>query len=129
MLNKVILQGRLCKDPEARQTTSGISVSKFDLAVERDKKDKDGNRRADFFPVVCYYGTADSVNQYCRKGDMVNVSGILQNRSWEGSDGKRHSITEIAAKEVYFLSKKKKQDSESDEEGFMPVDDNSDLPF
>ncbi len=109
MLNKVILMGRLTKDPEMRSTTSGINVASFSIAVDRNfSKEK----QTDFFNIVAWRSTADFVSKYFRKGQLVAVSGSLQNRSWDDAEGKKRYITEVIAEEVHFAeSKRDGQDS------------------
>ena len=97
MLNKVILMGRLTRDPELRRTQSSIPVVSFTLAVDRDRE-----APCDFIDVVAWNATADFVNKYFRKGQMMLVTGRLQTRKWEGRDGDKHTAYEVVADRVYF---------------------------
>lgn len=103
MLNKVILIGRLVRDPEQSFTTSGIARTKFTLAVERNYTGQDGKRQADFIDVVVWRALAENCNKYLRKGLMTAVSGRLEIRSYDGQDGQKRRIAEVVADEVRFL--------------------------
>ena len=103
MLNKIMLMGRLTRDPELRHTQSGVAVASFTLAVDRDFKDRStGEKSTDFIDVVALNATADFVNKYFRKGQMMLVTGRLQTRKWEGRDGDKHTAYEVVADRVYF---------------------------
>jgi single-strand DNA-binding protein len=103
LLNKVILIGRLTRDPELSYTTSGIARLKFSLAVERNYTSQQGERPVDFIDIVCWRNLAENCNKYLRKGLMTAVSGSLQIRSFEGNDGQKRRIAEVVADEVRFL--------------------------
>jgi len=103
MLNQVVLMGRLTASPELRHTQSGVAVTTFRLAVDRDFKDKaTGEKGVDFLPVVCWRGTAEFVSKYFSKGRLVAVCGRLQVREYTDKDGNKRSVTEIVADNVYF---------------------------
>lgn len=103
MLNQVVLMGRMTADPELRHTQSGVAVTTFRLAVDRDFKDKTtGEKGVDFLPVVCWRGTAEFVSKYFAKGRLVAVCGRLQVREYTDKDGNKRSVTEIVAENVYF---------------------------
>ena len=85
MLNKIILMGRLTRDPELRRTQSGTAVASFTLAVDRDYKPQDGERETDFIDIVAWRGTGEFVSKYFTKGRMAVVSGRLQIRNWRWS--------------------------------------------
>jgi len=106
VLNKVIVIGRLTKDPELRTTNSGLSVASFRVAVNRRSPGPDGTD-ADFFNVTCWRQTADFVANYLQKGRLVAVEGRLQNRSWTGQDGTQVRESEIVADSVQALDKPK----------------------
>ena len=105
MLNHVCLQGRICNDIELRRTGSGIAVSSFTLAVDRDFKNN-GEKETDFFDIVCWRNAAEFVSQYFSKGKMAVVSGRLQGRSWTDADGHKRKAVEIVADSVYFGERK-----------------------
>jgi single-strand DNA-binding protein len=103
MINRVILTGRLTKDPELRYTPSGVAVCTFTLAVNRAYTNQQGEREADFIQVVAWRRLAENVANYLRKGSLAGVDGSLRTRSYEGQDGKRVYVTEVFADMVTFL--------------------------
>ena len=108
MLNKVFVMGRLVEDPELRVAgADNISVASFRVACERDYKDKNGEKQADFFTCVAWRGTAEFVSKYFSKGRMIVVDGRLQQRSWKDNDGNNRSAVEIVAENVYFGESKR----------------------
>jgi single-strand DNA-binding protein len=107
MLNKIILMGRLVKDPELRRTQSGTAVTSFRIAVDRDFKSQDGSKQADFFDVVAWRNTAEFVSKYFSKGRMAVVEGRLQTRDWTDRDGGKRVATEIVADNIYFGDSKR----------------------
>lgn len=106
MLNKIIVQGRMVRDPELRRTPAGNAVANFTLAVERDRE-VDGERPTDFIDCVSWAGGAEFVSKYFRKGMMAIVSGRLQSRDWEDKDGNKRKAWEIVTDGVYFGEAKK----------------------
>ncbi len=103
MLNKIFLMGRLVADPELKQTTTGLPVATFRIAVDRDRKNKEtGERDADFVTIVAWRSTAEFVSRYFTKGRMVVVEGRLQIRPYTDRDGNKRSATEVVADTVYF---------------------------
>ena len=102
MLNEIILQGRLTRDPEMIPTASGIKKATFTLACEKDYKPLGGERETDFFDVIAWRGTADFVQNYFGKGRMMVVKGRLQNRQWTAEDGSKRKAAQIVADSVYF---------------------------
>jgi single-strand DNA-binding protein len=116
-MNKVILVGRLTKDPELRYTQSAepVPVSQFDLAVDRKFRDKNGEPITDFFRIVVWRKQAENVKKFCFKGSLVLVEGELQSRSYDAEDGTKKYITEVVAERVQFLSPKKDQNNNSEE--------------
>lgn len=106
MINKVILMGRLCADPDFRQTQSGIPVCKIRIAVNR-QCNKDGQQKADFIQIVCWKNTAEFVNRYFRKGSMVIVDGQLQNADYTDNNGVKHYAMIVNANSVSFGESKK----------------------
>ena len=107
MLNKVIMMGRLVKDPELRRTQSGTAVTSFRIAVDRDFKSQDGSKQADFFDVVAWRSTAEFVSKYFTKGRMAVVEGRLQTRDWTDREGGKRVATEIVADNIYFGDSKR----------------------
>lgn len=117
MLNHIVVMGRLTRDPELRQTPSGVSVASFTLAVDRDRKDQNGEKIADFIDVLVWRNTAEFVSKYFTKGRMAVVSGRLQIRNWTDKDGNKRKSAEIVADSVYFADSKK-DDSGSNGGGY-----------
>lgn len=106
MLNRVVLVGRLTKDPEFRTTQNGVSVATFTLAVNRNFKNKNGEQQADFINVVVFRQQAENVNNYLSKGILAGVDGRIQSRSYENKEGQRVYVTEVVADSVQFLEPK-----------------------
>lgn len=106
MLNRIVLIGRLTRDPELRFTQSGKAVCQFTLAVDRAFTGADGNREADFINIVVWNKAGENCAQYLAKGRMTAVDGRLQIRSYEDKDGNRRYATEVIAENVRFLSPK-----------------------
>ncbi len=106
MLNRVVLIGRLTKDSELTYTPSGVAVCKFTLAVDRNFKNAQGEREADFLPVVVYRKLAELCANYLEKGKMAAVDGRIQIRTYTAQDGQKRWVTEIIAENVRFLSPK-----------------------
>lgn len=102
MLNKWEGMGRLTRDPELRRTPSGTAVASFTIAVDRDKKPKDGEQATDFIDIVTWRQTAEFVSKYFTKGRMAVVEGRLQIREYTNKDGQKRRATEIVAENVYF---------------------------
>jgi len=131
-MNKSILIGRLTKDPELKFTQgNGKSVATFTLAV--DRRSKDGQREADFIPIIIWGKQAENTANYTAKGSLVAVSGRIQTRSYDAKDGTKRYVTEVVAEEIQFLSKADNQQSNSNfnathEDEMTPVDD-GDIPF
>lgn len=106
MLNRVILIGRLTKDPELRYTPNGVAVASFTLAVNRTRTNQQGEREADFIPIVVWQKQAENCANYLGKGSMVAVDGRLQVRTYDTKEGQRRWVTEVVAESVRFLDKK-----------------------
>ena len=106
MINRVVLVGRLTKDPEYRQTPNGVSVATFTLAVNRPFTNSQGEREADFINVVVFRRQAENVNNYLSKGSLAGVDGRIQSRSYENKEGQRVFVTEVVADSVQFMDNK-----------------------
>ncbi|HBI6097277.1 TPA: single-stranded DNA-binding protein [Listeria monocytogenes] len=106
MMNRVILVGRLTKDPDLRYTPAGAAVATFTLAVNRTFTNQQGEREADFINCVVWRKPAENVANFLKKGSMAGVDGRVQTRNYEGNDGKRVYVTEIVAESVQFLEPK-----------------------
>ena len=107
MLNKIILMGRLTRDPELRRTGSGTPVTTFSLAVDRDFKGQNGEKETDFIDIVAWRGTAEFVSKYFTKGRTAVVEGRLQLRDWTDKEGNRRRSAEVVADNVYFGDSKR----------------------
>ena len=107
MLNRIILMGRLTRDPELRRTGSGTPVTSFSLAVDRDFKSQSGEKETDFIDVVAWRSTAEFVSKYFTKGRMAVVEGRLQIRDWTDRDGGKRRSAEVVADNVYFGDSKR----------------------
>lgn len=103
MMNRVVLVGRLTKDPELRYTPSGVAIATFTLAVNRTFTNQQGEREADFINCVVWRKPAENVANFLKKGSLAGVDGRIQTRSYEGQDGKRVYVTEVLAESVQFL--------------------------
>ena len=112
MLNQIIIMGRLTRDPELRRTGSGVAVTSFTLAVDRDFAPKDGSEReTDFIDCVAWRQTGEFVSKYFTKGRMAVVAGRLQIRSWTDKDGTKRRSAEVVADNVYFGDSRRDGDS------------------
>ena len=112
MLNHIVVMGRLTRNPELRKTASGVSVTSFSVAVDRDFS-QDGQKETDFLDVVAWRNTAEFAAKYFTKGRMAVVSGRLQIRNWEDKDGNKRRTAEILAENIYFGDSKKEDDGAS----------------
>ena len=140
MINRVILVGRLTKDPEYRQTPNGVSVATFTLAVNRSFTNSQGEREADFINVVVFRKRAENVNNYLSKGSLAGVDGRIQSRNYENNEGRRVFVTEVVADNVQFLESKNNNQSQQqgqasagnnpfgNDNGINDIDDST-LPF
>ncbi len=137
MINKVILMGRLTRDPEMRHTNSGTPVTTFSIAIDNGYGD---NKRTDFVNCLAWNKTAEFVTKYFTKGKMIIVIGRITTRSWETQDGKRAYATEVVANEVTFGESKTSPQlntpqtaaqppMQDDDDDFTPLDEDDDLPF
>ncbi|EOB4310375.1 single-stranded DNA-binding protein [Listeria monocytogenes] len=106
MMNRVVLVGRLTKDPDLRYTPAGVAVATFTLAVNRTFTNQNGEREADFINCVVWRKPAENVANFLKKGSMAGVDGRVQTRNYEDSDGKRVFVTEVVAESVQFLEPK-----------------------
>lgn len=139
MLNRVVLIGRLTRDPELRYTPSGVATCSFTLAVDRNYSNSKGEREADFIPIVTWRNIAETCANYLRKGLLVAVEGRIQVRSYDNNEGRRVYVTEVIAENVRFLEYANKRETQTDAQDqsgdpFVqsgePIDiSDEDLPF
>ena len=142
-MNKVVLLGRLTKDPETKTTNNDVTITRYTLAVNRPWK-KDGEQQADFINCIAWRKTGEFIARYFQKGSMIAVVGSIQSRSWDGNDGKKQYATEVIVDEAYFTGSKSESstggntdlsDSGLDDlnsqygEDFATIGDEEDLPF
>ena len=124
MMNKVLLMGRLTKDPETTQAGSGASVLRFSLAVDHDYVNKEtGERGVDFIDCVAFAGTADFIAGYFVKGDMLAVCGRMQVRSWKDFDGAKRRSTEVKVEQAWFCGAKRASRQEDPGDGLPSAEE------
>lgn len=135
-LNKVMIIGRLGRDPEMRYTPSGRPITTFSVATSRKWNTSEGEKRSEteWFNVVAWGSLAEICNQYLTKGQQVYIEGRLQTRKWEDDNGNKRSNIEIVAKEMIMLGdRKKKTDSDDSEKEDKPptenIEEDDDFPF
>ena len=140
MMNVICLQGRMVRDPELKQTNSGVAVANFTIAVQRNMKSQNGERESDFIDIVCWRHTAEFVSKYISKGDLVCLNGTLQTRNYEDKNGNKRKAYEVVADNVHFGGDKSRETTSNDaaqteisvpdtKDGYVEIDDDSDLPF
>lgn len=147
MLNKIILMGRLTRDPELRRTQTGTAVASFSLAVDRDYKAKGAEKETDFIDIVAWRNTAEFVSKYFAKGRMAVVEGRLQVRTYTDKEGNNRRVAEVVADNIYFGDSKKDGGNTASgnyggsgyggdyaggdygSSNFQEVDDDGELPF
>lgn len=146
MLNVIAVMGRLVADPELRKTNSGISTTTFTIACERNFVNAAGERETDFFDVVAWRGTAEFVDRYFQKGQLIAINGWLQTRTYQTKEGHNRKVHEIVAEQVNFAGSKPKENkretqqpdipgeqtemqTDGGNEDFAIIDDTKDLPF
>lgn len=143
MLNVIAIQGRLARDPELRQTTTGKSVASFTVACDRGRRDANGQSTADWIPVVAWDARAEFVCKYFQKGSMIAVDGRLQSRTYTAKDGTNRTVLEIVANNIHFCGSKAESTAPAGSpapaapaQSFAPVqedwqlcEDEGDLPF
>ena len=120
-MNKVYLIGNLTRDPELSETTSGIALCRFSIAVNRNYSGSDGERQTDFFNIIVWRTQAENCGRYLKKGSKVAIVGSLQNRTYEDKEGVKRTVTDIVASEVEFLSSGSARENGGEEFDDMPV--------
>ena len=135
-MNKVILMGRLTKDPEVRYTQSNNTlVASFSLAVNRRFTREGEERQADFINIVAWSKLGEFCSKYFKKGQQVGIIGRIQTRNWEDDNGQKHYATEVITEEAYFADSKKENNDTTPFDEFTSqgtnfgISDNDDLPF
>ena len=133
-MNKIVLTGRLTANPELRYTTNNTAVTSFTLAVDRNFKNENGNKEADFINIVAWNKKAELIHQYLKKGDRVGIGGRLQVRKYQNERRENRYVTEVVADEVEFLNSKKsgldeKSPVKSEENRTLEEKVNSNKPY
>jgi single-strand DNA-binding protein len=104
-MNHIDLVGRLTRDPEIRYTPNGVAVANFDIAVDRDVKNQQGEREVDFIKIVVWQKQAENCANYLKKGRLAGVEGRLQIRNYETTDGQKRKVAEVVASRVQLLER------------------------
>lgn len=123
MLNNCTIMGRLTRDPELRQTQGGAVVCNFTIACDRERKDSDGTRKADFINCVAWRQTAEFVSKYFSKGRMICVVGSLQTRTYQDGNGNNRTATEVVCEKVSFTGEPRQTvtyQTSATQDGFVP---------
>ena len=134
-MNKIVIIGRLTRDPELKSTNAGTSVCNFSVAVDRTYRDKEGNRPTDFFDISVFGATAEFVAKYFKKGSSIAVSGAMESRKFVDKDGNNRIAWSLHADEVNFCGSKSENNGGSQkpsiDEGYSgdPVESDDDAPF
>ncbi len=130
-MNRVVLIGRLTKDPELRYTSSNIASATFSLAVNRPFQNQNGVTEADFINIVVWRKQAETAKKYLTKGSLIGVEGRIQTRNYDGADGKKVYVTEVVADRFEFLESKGQRGANADIEfrDDIPTTNVSDEPY
>ena len=134
-MNKVFLIGNITRDPELAETTSGVKVCRFSLAVNRNYSGPDGERKTDFFNVTAWRGLGENIARFVKKGNKLSVVGSVEIRNYEDSQGIKRTSVDVVAQDVEFLTAKLNSDNSQSEsehhgvENLQPLDADSDIPF
>lgn len=132
-MNRIILTGNLTRDPELTETASGLQICRFAIAVNRPYADKDGERKTDYFNVVCYRTQAENVARYTLKGNKVLVEGSVQFREYTDKQGQKRNATEVIGERIEFLSPRPSaagNAAPAERTGQLQMyDDGGDIPF
>ena len=126
-MNKVILIGRLTRDPELRYTSSNVATCTFSIAVDRTFTNQNGEREADFINIVVWRKQAENCKNYLTKGSQVAVEGRIQTRNYDDKDGKKLYVTEVVADNVQFLGTKGNGGNNSTDDSATPYDFSADM--
>jgi len=129
MINRVILVGRLTRDPELRYTPNGVAVASFTLACNRPFTNQQGEREADFIRVVVWRRQAENVANYLQKGSLAGVDGRIQTRSYDNNEGRRVFVTEVVGDSVQFLEPKGANNPGQGSPGTFGGNDQNQSPF
>ena len=139
-MNKVFLIGNLTRDPEIRETASGVPMCRFAIAVQRPYSSQDGERQTDFFECTAWRGLGENIARFTKKGKKVAVTGSIQIRNYEDNQGAKRTAVDVIVQDCEFLSPRDSEDSFEDEAPrasapakrkpvLQEMDDDSDIPF
>lgn len=130
MINRVVLVGRLTRDPELRKTTTGTSVASFSLAVDNRLKDENGNKTTSFIPCVAWKEQAENCVRFIHKGSLVGIEGRLNQRTYDNQEGKKVQVIEVICDSIQFLEPKKADEETPNTSNNTNTEDEfDDLPF
>lgn len=128
-MNKVILIGRLTKDPDMTNSSNGNAITKFSIAVDRKFADKDGNKITDFFSCVSFGKKAETIYKYVKKGHKIYIEGELWNNNYENEKGEKKNFTNICVDTIEFLEKKSGDVATETPPELTEIEDDDSLPF
>ena len=142
-MNKVFLIGNLTRDPEISETSAGIKICRFAIAVNRNYSGADGERKTDFFNCVAWRGLGETVARFAKKGNKIAVTGSIELRNYEDNQGIKRTAIDIVAQDVEFLTPRSSATAEEEFGGYpaqqpsggskkpqlQPFDDDGDIPF
>lgn len=129
-MNQVNLIGNLTRDPEITETSGGVKVCRFAIAVNRNYKGSDGERKTDYFNCVAWRGLAETVARYTRKGNKIRITGSIETRVYEDSQGVKRTGVDIVAQDVEFLTSRTSAEDDAANNKLQPInDDDTDIPF
>ena len=117
-MNRVVLVGRLTRDPDLRYTSGGHAVANFTIAVNRPFKNEQGENEADFVNCVTFRKQAENLANYMKKGNLIGIDGRIQTRSYDAQDGKRVFVTEVLAESIQFLESRNQQTQQANNGGY-----------
>lgn len=134
MLNQWHGLGRLTSDPELKHTASGVSVASFSIAIDRDYKDQNGEKKTDFIPVIAWRAKADFASRFLRKGRLICVTGRWEQQRWMDQDGNNRTSWQVVAESIYFADGKRQDDLSNSSASqqtsqFTEIDDDEEHPF
>lgn len=128
-MNKVFLIGNLTRDPELVETANGVTLCRFSIAVNRNYKGSDEERKTDFFNCVAWRGLGETVARWTKKGNKVAVSGSIELRDYEDAQGTKRTGVDIVAQDVEFLTAKTSAEDDAASKHLQPINDDTDIPF
>ena len=139
-MNKIVLVGRLTRDPELTTTSGGINLCRFNVACKSKQRDEDGEQKVDFFVCVAWREKAELVCKYCKKGSLLQISGSMGSRNYEKQDGSKQTIWELNVEDVEFLlgntdgeekekRKTQKPTTKIEQQELTELENDEDLPF